>query len=65
MKYIYIIALFLSGIIFQTVAYLFKILHAPNADLLFKISGVLIIILLLIAIIKVVAAKDKESFLNK
>ena len=62
MKYKYIIALFLSGIIFQSVAYLFKILHARNADLLFKISGELIIILLLIAFIKVVAAKDKKAF---
>ena len=65
MKYKYIIPLFLIGIIFQTVAAFFKITHAPNADLLFKISVSLIIVSLILAIIKVVATKNKESFLNK
>ncbi len=65
MKYKYIVALFLVGFIFQTIAYLSKILHTANADLLFKISGSLIIISLILAIIKVIKTKNEENFLNK
>jgi hypothetical protein len=63
MKYKYIVAIFLIGIIIQFIASLFKILHYMNADLLFIISTSIIVLALILGILKVVLSKN--DFLNK
>jgi hypothetical protein len=63
MKYKYIIAIFLIGIIIQFIASLFKIMHYMNTGLLFIISTSIIVLALILGILKVVLSKNE--FLNK
>ena len=65
LKYKYIIALFLIGLAGRILGALLKITHAPNADCILTISSFLMIISLVIGIIKMIATKDKKSFLNQ
>jgi hypothetical protein len=60
-KYKYIIALFIVAIVLWFYASLQKIIHAPNADLLFKISFALIIISAILALIKLLLTKKSNS----
>ncbi len=65
MKYKYIIALFIIGIIIHFLGALQKILHAPGANNLFYISTGIVVLALVIAVIKIIANRQKEHFLNK
>jgi hypothetical protein len=60
-KYKYIVALFIVAIVIWFYASLQKIMHAPNADLLFKISFVLILISAVFALIKLLFTKNNNS----
>ncbi len=64
LKYKYIIVLFLVGVGLRTLGTLAKIMHTSNADWLLAVSSFLMIAVL-IGIIKVIATKDKKSFLNQ
>ncbi len=64
-KYKYIIALFIIGFILNFYASLLKILHAPNADFVFKIAFSLMAISGILAVAKLLCTESKDSFLNK
>jgi len=64
-KYKYIIVLFLVGMGLRTLGALAKIMHTSNADWLLVISSFVMIAGVLPGIIKIIATKDKKSFLNQ
>jgi len=65
MKYKYIISLFLVGVACRVIGVLFKITHAPHADQIILVSTVIIVAAIIMAIIKIITTKNKDSFLNK
>jgi hypothetical protein len=64
-KYKHIVALFIIGFIVNLFAALQKILHTPNADFLFKIAFYIMATSGVIAVIKLLMTKNKDSFLDK
>ena len=64
-KYKYILTLFLIGVAFRIFGAVVKITHAPNADLILIFSSFLMIVGVILMIIKIIATKDKKSFLNQ
>jgi predicted membrane channel-forming protein YqfA (hemolysin III family) len=64
-KYKYIIAFFIIGLIVNLFATLQKILHTPIANMMFTIAFFIMATSGLIAVIKLIATKDKNSFLDK
>lgn len=62
-KYKYLIASFIMGVAFQTIAAMMKIMHWANANLYLTISFWLIILALILLAVKVLTAKS--NFLNK
>jgi hypothetical protein len=64
-KYKYLIALFIIGFIVNMFAALQKILHTPNADFIFMVAFFVMATSALIAVIKLVVTKNKDSFLDK
>ncbi len=65
MKYKYIISIFLVGVACRVIGTLYKITHWPNADRIILISTIIIVAAIVLAIIKVITTKNKDSFLNK
>ena len=63
-KYKYIVILLIIAVLIWVYASLQKILHAPNADLLFKVSFFVVFVCGLLAILKVILDKN-DKFLNK
>ena len=65
MKYKYIISIFLAGVACRVIGVLFKITHAPKADIIIMVSTIIIVSAIVMAIIKIITTKNKDSFLNK
>lgn len=64
-KYKHIITLFIIGFVVNLYAGLQKILHTANADNLFKIAFFIMATSALLAILKLLSTKNKDSFLDK
>ncbi len=64
-KYKHIIAFFIIGFIINLFASLQKILHSPIANMMFTIAFCIMAASGLVAVIKLIATKDKNSFLDK
>jgi hypothetical protein len=65
MKYKHIIALAIAGLLFYFAGAWSKITHQAYADALINSGFVILLISGLLAIIKIVSAKNKDSFLNQ
>ena len=64
-KYKHIIAIFIIGFIINLFAALQKILHMPRANMMFNIAFYIMAASGLLAVVKLIATKDKNSFLDK
>jgi predicted membrane channel-forming protein YqfA (hemolysin III family) len=64
-KYKHIVALFIIGFIVNLFGALQKILHRANADMVFTIAFYTMATSGLIAVIKLLVTKNKDSFLDK
>ena len=65
MKYKYLVSLFLIGILFWLVGSWSKITHQAFADNVLLLAYCLLGLSVVLAIIKTLVIKDKDSFLNK
>jgi len=65
MKYKYIISLFIVGILFQIFGAWAKITHQAYGNTCLNVATIIMICSGVLAIIKILTAKSKDSFLNK
>jgi hypothetical protein len=65
MKYKYIIAFFLIGFIIQLFGGWAKLTHQSYAAKTLNVSFAIMIIAAVLALIKMLSTKNKDSFLNK
>ena len=64
-KYKYIIAVFIVGFIINLFGALQKVLHYPNADKIMTIAFYIMATSGVVAVVKLIFSKNKNSFLDK
>jgi hypothetical protein len=64
-KYKYIIAVFIIGFVINLFGALQKVLHAPGADKIMTVAFYIMDASAVAAVIKLIFAKNKNSFLDK
>jgi len=64
-KYKYIIAVFIIGFVVNLFGALEKVLHAPKADKIMTIAFCIMATSAVVAVIKLIFSKNRNSFLDK
>jgi len=64
-KYKYIIALFIIGFVINLFGALQKVLHAPGADKIMTVAFYIMATSGIVAVVKLIFSKNKNSFLDK
>ena len=64
-KYKYIIAVFIVGFVINLFGALQKVLHYPNADKIMTIAFYIMATSGVVAVVKLIFSKSKNSFLDK
>ena len=64
-KYKYIIATFIIGFVINLFGALQKVLHYPNADKIMTVAFYIMAASAVVAVIKLIFTKNKNSFLDK